>query len=71
MKWRWTLIKENCTGCGICRDVCDSFAIKMSRQMAYPEPIEGKCEGCLECVKECPFEAIKVEKVEPVLEEEV
>ena len=32
----------------------------MSRQMAYPEPITGKCEGCMECVKECPFEAIVV-----------
>ncbi len=63
MEWSWSLIIENCTGCGICRDVCDSFAIKMSRQMPYPQPIEGKCEGCLECVKECPFDAIKVEKI--------
>lgn len=60
MKYDWQLIVENCTGCGICRDVCDEHAIKMSRQMAYPEPIQDKCTGCLDCVSECPFDAIAV-----------
>ncbi len=60
MEWNWQLIVENCTGCGICRDVCEQRAIKMSRKMAYPEPIEGKCNGCFDCVRECPFEAISV-----------
>ncbi len=60
MKWHWYLIIENCTGCGICRDVCTEHAIKMSSKMAYPEPISGKCTGCLNCVSECPFDAITV-----------
>lgn len=60
MQWHWQLIIENCTGCGICRDVCEDHAIKMSRKMAYPESIEGKCIGCMDCVNECPFEAIVV-----------
>ena len=60
IKWHWQLLVENCTGCGICRDVCNENAIKMSRKMAYPQPIIGKCEGCMDCVNECPFEAIKV-----------
>ncbi len=63
MEWLWLLKIEECTGCGICRDVCDKFAIKMSRDMAYPEPIEGKCEGCMDCVNECPFEAIEVKEL--------
>ncbi len=32
----------------------------MKREMAYPQAIEGKCIGCLECVRECPFNAIEV-----------
>ncbi len=62
--FEWKLKEGECTGCGICRDVCPSSAIKMSRQMAYPEPIVGKCEGCLDCVKECPFDAIEVKRIE-------
>ena len=60
MNYLWRLIGQNCTGCGICRDVCSEHAIKMSRAMAYPEPIPGKCTGCLDCVTQCPFEAIEV-----------
>ena len=60
MPWEWMLINENCTGCGICVDVCQDQALKMTREMAYPEPISGKCVGCLLCVEECPFDAIKI-----------
>jgi len=62
MAWKWKLIVEECTGCGICRDVCDSGAIEMSRWMAYPEPIEGECIGCLLCIDECPFDAVEVKE---------
>ena len=62
MDWHWQLIVENCTGCGICRDVCEHSAIRMSRNMPYPEPIEGKCTGCFDCVTQCPFDAISVTK---------
>ncbi len=60
MDWNWQLIEENCTGCGICFDVCPEEAIEMDRQMAYPQPVEGKCIGCMACVQECPFDAIEV-----------
>ena len=63
MEWRWQLVIENCTGCGICRDVCEHNAIRMSRNMAYPEPIEGKCTGCFDCVTQCPFDAIIVSEL--------
>ena len=71
MKFEWKLIIENCTGCGICRDVCTEHAIKMSRLMAYPEPIKGRCVGCLECVTQCPFDAISVKQIEPVAEQRI
>jgi len=60
MDWLWKLFTENCTGCGICLDVCPEEAILMTRKMAYPEPVQGNCIGCLECVQECPFAAIEV-----------
>ncbi len=61
--WKWQLILSNCTGCGICKDVCEFHAIKMSPKMAYPEPIQGNCIGCLMCINQCPFDAIKVEQL--------
>ncbi len=60
MNWNWRLDKGNCTGCGICLDVCPEEAIYMPRKAAYPESVEGKCVGCQECVDECPFEALEV-----------
>lgn len=35
----------------------------MTRDMAYPEPVSGKCDGCLTCLKECPFDALEVEEL--------
>ncbi len=60
MSWQWKLIIENCTGCGICFDVCQQEAIHMPPDMPYPEPAEGQCSGCMDCARECPFEAIEV-----------
>jgi energy-converting hydrogenase B subunit K len=60
MAWEWDLIRKACTGCGICRDVCPHGAIEMTRAMAYPGPVPGACIGCLDCVAECPFEALVV-----------
>jgi ferredoxin len=63
MGWEWKLIVKECTGCGICADVCPHGAIQMSREMAYPEPVLLKCVGCLDCIAECPFGAIEVSNV--------
>ncbi len=60
MNWDWHLAVGNCTGCGICFDVCPEKAIHMPRSAAYPEAVEGRCIGCGECVSECPFEAITI-----------
>jgi ferredoxin len=58
--WQWRLILRDCTGCGICADVCPYGAIAMPRETAYPEPVDGRCVGCMECVEQCPFEAVEV-----------
>lgn len=33
MSWEWTLIQVECTGCGICADICPERAILQSRDM--------------------------------------
>lgn len=60
MTWAWTLAVSDCTGCGICVDVCDFHALEMPRAAALPRPVPGACTGCMECVHECPFGAVKV-----------
>ena len=55
---------QECTGCGICADVCAEDAILMPRDQALPGPVPGKCVGCMDCVRECPTMAISVENGE-------
>jgi Pyruvate/2-oxoacid:ferredoxin oxidoreductase delta subunit len=62
MDWKWKLITQECTGCGICADVCPHDAINMTQEMAYPEPVPNQCVGCMICVEQCPFYAIEVEE---------
>ena len=63
MDWDWKLIKGECTGCGICADVCPHDAITMPRETAYPEPVPSQCIGCMICVEQCPFDAIEVKEL--------
>jgi adenylylsulfate reductase subunit B len=60
MGWEWRLLQHDCVGCGICHDVCEYQAIRMTREMAYPEPGPQECVGCLACVEQCPFDAVRV-----------
>ena len=63
MAWEWQLIQEQCTGCGVCADVCAYGAIEMTREMAYPEAVPRQCVGCMVCTEQCPFDAIQVHEV--------
>ena len=63
MDWEWKLLRQDCTGCGICADVCPHDAIRMTRQMAYPAPVLYRCVGCMDCVQQCPFAAIEVREL--------
>ena len=60
MGWEWKLVQQECTGCGVCADVCPYSAIAMTPEMAYPEPVPGRCVACWICTAECPFGAIEV-----------
>ena len=62
--WEWRLLEGNCTGCGICADVCEEKALEMPREAAYPKAVPGKCTGCGTCARECPFDALRVEMLE-------
>jgi len=45
-------VEENCTGCGICADVCDLNLIQV-----YDNHIEidiDKCNHCSKCIESCP-----------------
>ncbi|MFW6189987.1 MAG: DUF362 domain-containing protein [Planctomycetota bacterium] len=45
-----------CTGCGICSDVCPVEAISLEDGFACVD--QEECTECLTCVDECPVEAI-------------
>jgi dihydropyrimidine dehydrogenase (NAD+) subunit PreA len=55
--------KEECTGCGSCREVCFYSAIEMERKKAGID-VE-KCDGCGLCVSICPVQAIAMQNVTP------
>jgi len=48
--------KEDCTGCGICAEVCAFSAVSMQDAVAVVDPAE--CEGCKLCVELCEAGAI-------------
>ena len=50
-------IKEKCTGCGSCYNICPKGAISMTENdegFLYPEIAENKCIECGLCIKRCP-----------------
>jgi Pyruvate/2-oxoacid:ferredoxin oxidoreductase delta subunit len=65
MQWEWNLIHQECTGCGVCADSCPHDAIRMSWEMAYPEPVPLQCVGCMVCIEQCPFDAIDLKRLNP------
>jgi len=55
----YSIDKEKCTGCGVCRMECPQEAI--SGQKKVPHEINGqKCVKCRICLDICKFEAVKV-----------
>ena len=58
------LIKEKCTRCKKCIDVCSFNAIKWDKKQNIPVFDKLLCEGCGTCKIVCPENAIKLKKVE-------
>lgn len=50
--------RQNCTGCGICVDVCPMEAIKIENRKAI---ISDDCSECGVCESECPNDAISLQ----------
>ena len=52
---------DECTGCGICIDVCPNDVLELVDDVSTIVN-EDACEGCGACVEECPMEEIKLEE---------
>lgn len=57
------VIKEKCTGCGICIKACPFAAIKKTPDKKVEIDV-SKCTLCSACVSACKFSAIVIEKKE-------
>lgn len=54
------MVKENCTGCGICVDICPMNAITINDDVAQIE--DERCIGCGLCSHHCSSDAIRLER---------
>ena len=51
---------EECTGCGLCVDVCENEVLDLVDDVATIVNADA-CTGCGDCSEECPVEAITME----------
>ncbi|MFH1630792.1 MAG: 4Fe-4S binding protein [Candidatus Aenigmatarchaeota archaeon] len=70
--FRPNIVKEKCTGCGICVNFCPDGCLMLvdrkDSKSKFPKIAHvdyDYCKGCLVCLNECPFKAITSEKEEP------
>ena len=50
--------KENCSGCGVCKAICDKNAVTMQQDdcgFYYPEIDTKRCVSCGKCRSNCHF----------------
>ncbi|PKQ27957.1 MAG: 4Fe-4S ferredoxin [Candidatus Anoxymicrobium japonicum] len=48
---------DECTGCGLCVDVCEQEVLDLVDDISVTANIDN-CTGCGNCAEECPVEAI-------------
>ncbi|MBU4493624.1 MAG: ATP-binding protein [Nanoarchaeota archaeon] len=58
------LIKEKCTGCKKCLNICSFNAIKWNKKQNIPVFDKLLCSGCGTCKIICPENAIRLKKIE-------
>lgn len=51
---------DECTGCGLCVDICEQDALDLVDDIASMVDPDA-CIGCGDCEEECPTEAITME----------
>ncbi len=49
-------VNDDCVGCGLCADICNTNAIKI--EDGKPVWVNNSCVKCLACINRCPVEAI-------------
>ncbi len=52
---------EECSGCGICIDVCPNGVLDLANDVAVVAN-EDECDGCGTCAEECPMGCIEIEE---------
>jgi NAD-dependent dihydropyrimidine dehydrogenase PreA subunit len=52
-----TIVKDKCTGCGDCVDVCPTDALEVVDGLCIVD--EDECTDCGACIDECPEDAIE------------
>ncbi|MGL1901519.1 MAG: 4Fe-4S binding protein [Fibrobacterales bacterium] len=52
-----TILKDKCTGCGDCVEVCPTDALEVIDGLCIVD--EDECTDCGACVDECPEDAIE------------
>ena len=61
-QFHFELDSSQCIACAICADVCAKNALTFAFQATLPKWHTGICNGCMECVQQCPSEAIQIRK---------
>lgn len=51
---------DECTGCGLCVDICEQECIDLVDDVAKNVKPEA-CTGCGDCAEECPVEGVTME----------
>ena len=54
------VITDQCSGCGMCEELCQFDAAKMGDEVAFIDPLA--CEGCGVCAHFCPEDAIALDE---------
>jgi NAD-dependent dihydropyrimidine dehydrogenase PreA subunit len=52
-----------CVGCGFCALICPQLVLSLSGGYVATVVNPGRCNLCMDCEKECPEGAIKVEDI--------
>jgi ferredoxin len=60
------LITDKCIKCGSCTDNCPMGIIERTTAWFYDEDAQGKCLGCMACVRVCPEAARNCDAPDPV-----
>jgi len=54
------IVNDNCSGCGICKEVCPVENIEMVKNKPQ---FNHNCENCIACIQFCPLKAINYKNV--------